>query len=202
MQTSLNEGLVELLLRTYSGIFVQYAFIEEEWIAERLGVTREDIYQALLGLARRKIVSYIPGNDRPYIVYHQPRVPESYLHIGREAYADRKLSYAAKVEKMIGYIQEDEKCRQLYLMDYFGQKETIPCGVCDYCLEQKKAVGRVDRRQVYRMILTYLQESDKEINALVHLIPVKREYVLEGIRVLLEDGKIVYKTPTVLALKR
>lgn len=202
LQTSLNEGLVELLLRTYSGIFVQYAFIEEEWIAERLGVTREDIYQALLGLARRKIVSYIPGNDRPYIVYHQPRVPESYLHIGREAYADRKLSYAAKVEKMIGYIQEDEKCRQLYLMDYFGQKETIPCGVCDYCLEQKKAVGRVDRRQVYRMILTYLQESDKEINALVHLIPVKREYVLEGIRVLLEDGKIVYKTPTVLALKR
>ncbi len=202
LQTSLNERLVELLLRTYSGIFVQYAFIEEEWIAERLGVTREDVYQALLGLARRKIVSYIPGNDRPYIVYHQPRVPQSYLHIGRNAYADRKHSYSVKVNKMAGYIEETEKCRQLYLMDYFGQKETSPCGVCDYCLEQKKSVKRVDKRQICHIILTQLQESDKELNSLVHMLPVKKEYIFEGIRTLLEDGKIVYKTPTILALKQ
>lgn len=202
LQTALNENLVELLLRTFSGIFVQYAFIEEEWLAERLGVVREDIYQALLGLARRKIISYIPGNDKPYIVYHQPRVPESYLHIGHDAYADRKRSYAVKIEKMVGYIEEKKQCRQLYLMNYFGQKETIPCDMCDNCLEQKKSQKSVDKRQVRQMIITLLQESDRELNLLVHSIPGKREYILEGIRMLLEDEKIVYKTPTILTLKK
>lgn len=202
LQTALNENLVELLLRTFSGIFVQYAFIEEEWLAERLGVVREDIYQALLGLARRKIISYIPGNDKPYIVYHQPRVPESYLHIGHDAYADRKRSYAVKIEKMVGYIEEKKQCRQLYLMNYFGQKETIPCDMCDNCLEQKKSQKSIDKRQVRQMIITLLQESDRELNLLVHSIPGKREYILEGIRMLLEDEKIVYKTPTILTLKK
>lgn len=202
LQTTLNEKLVELLLRTFSGIFVQYAFIEEEWIAGQLGVTREDIYQTLLGLACRKIISYIPGNDRPYIVYHQPRVPDSYLHIGRNAYADRKQSYSVKVEKMAGYIEENKKCRQLYLMDYFGQKDTIPCGMCDYCLKQKKSGRLMDKRQIRQMIITLLQESDRELNLLVHTIPVERDDILESVRMLLEDGKIIYKTPTILSLKK
>lgn len=201
LQKPLEESLIELLLRTYAGIFVQYAFIEETCLAECLGVTREEIYQTLLSLAHRKIVSYVPGNDRPYIVYHQPRVPESYLHIGHEAYSDRKHAYAVKVEKMVGYIEDNEHCRQLYLMDYFGQNETNPCGVCDHCLEQKKSGKRLDKRQICKKMFALLQDSDWELNSLVHAIPDKREYVLESIRELLEDGKIIYKTPTTLSLK-
>lgn len=196
---SLLERLVEYILRHYSGVFVQYAYVEEERLAEQLEVKREEIYQALLTLAKRKIISYVPGNDRPYIVYHQPRVPASYLHIGKEAYEDRKQAYAAKVDRMAGYIESKDTCRQLYLMDYFGQKEKNPCGVCDYCLSRKKQ-GRPDKKKVDEKIIAILQQSDKEVRDLIDQIEEERELVTNRVRYLLECGKITYKSPTILSL--
>lgn len=198
---NLLERLVEYILRNYSGVFVQYAFIDEEYLAERLGVARQDIYQALLVLAKRRIISYVPGNDRPYIVYHQPRVPASYLHIGREAYEDRKKSYAAKIGRMAGYIESEDTCRQLYLMDYFGQKEKEPCGVCDYCLARKKQKVRPDKQKTDEKILALLEQSDMEVRNLLDGIEEERSFVIDRVRMLLETNKIYYKTPTTLARK-
>lgn len=194
-----HDRLVEFILRNYSGVFVQYAYIDEKYLAEQLGAEREKVYMSLLDLARRKIISYIPGNDRPYIVYHQPRVPASYLHIGREAYEDRKLSYSAKVESMAGYIETQDTCRQLYLMEYFGQKEKAPCGVCDYCLSNKKHRERPDKKETDEAILSLLNESDLEVRNLLDRFEENRDFVTSRIRTLLEANKIYYKTPTTLS---
>ena len=195
----LLERLVEFILRNYSGVFVQYAYMDEQYLAERLEMKREDVYQALLTLAKQRIISYVPGNERPYIVYHQPRVPASYLHIGKEAYEYRKEAYAGKIEYMAKYIESTNTCRQLYLMNYFGQKEKKLCGVCDYCLAQKKQ-GRTNKREIDESILRQLQRSDLEVRELVDQMEEERNLVIERIRYLLECGKIIYKSPTVLSL--
>lgn len=202
LKDTLLEKLVEFVLRHYPGIFVQYAYIDEQYLAENLGTERQKIYEALLVLAKRKIISYIPGNDRPYIMYHQPRVPSSYLHIGREAYEDRKAAYAAKVGRMTGYIEEEEQCRQLYLMEYFGQKEKYPCGICDRCLAQKKEKRIPGKKNLDHRILSVLEERDRELKELLYQIDDEREAITDRIRFLLETGKIFYKSPTVLSLKR
>ena len=202
LHSVLAERLVESVLRTYAGIFVQYAYIDEQYLAEHLGVTRDDIYYTLLDLAKRKIISYIPGNDRPYIVYHQPRVPVSYVYIGKEAYEDRKEIYASKIERMAGYIESEDTCRQLYLMEYFGQKEKEPCGVCDYCLTHKKHRVRPDRKKTMESIVNLLQHSDLEVRNLIDRIEEERTFVIECVRYLLEEGSIYYKSPTVLSLKK
>lgn len=196
----LLEQLTELVLRSFSGVFVQYAYVDEEALAGKLGVKREDVYNALLILAKRRIISYIPGNDRPYIVYHQPRVPASYLHFSREAYADRKQVYAAKVESMITYIEACPDCRQLFLMDYFGQKEKKTCGVCDLCLDKKKKAGYTEKQHIDREILLLLQKQDLEIKDLLHHFEAYREIATERLRKLLDEEKVFYKTPTLLSL--
>ena len=185
----LLERLVEYLLRHYSGIFVQYAYVDEQLMADRLGADREEVYQALLALARRKIISYIPGNDHPYILYHQARVPASYLHIGREAYEDRRESYAEKIARMAGYIEEEDTCRQLYLMRYFGQYEHRPCGMCDHCLAQKKDAGGYSREEVKQLIIDRLRTGERGVRNLIEDIDVPREQLFTCIRILLEEGK-------------
>lgn len=200
LDDDLTERLIEFILRNYSGIFVQYAYVDEEYVAEHLGVSRDSIYHALLNLAKRHIISYIPGNDRPYIVYHQPRVPASYLHIDRNAYEDRKEIYAKKIEKMAGYIESEDTCRQLYLMAYFGQKEKQPCGVCDCCLGKKKKMTITDKKETDDKILSFLQQSDREVKDLIRLTEQNREWVIDRIRYLLECEKIVYKSPTKLGI--
>ncbi len=48
-------------------------------------------------LAKRKIIRYVPGDVKPYIVYYQPRLPLSYITIGREAYENRKELFVTKI---------------------------------------------------------------------------------------------------------
>lgn len=196
------EKLMELLMRRYAGIFVQDAFINEKYLAEELNVDRNTLYDGLITLAKRKVIRYVPGNDRPYIVYHQPRLPLSYITIGKEAYEDRKEVYATKINEMVRYIETPGKCRQLFLMSYFGQKESEPCGVCDICLEQKRKKGGNNRENIDKAILEQLECKDLEIKELINNIGFVKEEVTDRLRILLDDGKIFYKTAMVLSLKR
>lgn len=202
MADRLQEQLIELLMRTYPGIFVQYAFTDEQYLADTLGAKREEVYQALIALAKRRIVSYIPGNDRPYIVYMQPKLPPSYLFLGKNAYEDRKRAYANKIHRMSAYIEEQEQCRQLFLMDYFGQKEKKPCEICDVCLINKKIHRPVGKKEIRKSILDALSGKDRTIKDLVHRFDEDEDYVLGCIRQLLDEGILYYKEPMLLALKK
>ena len=73
--------------------------------------------------------------------------------------------------------------------------------MCDYCLQKKKRHKNSDRKYIDEKILTLLQQGDLELQELIHLTEEERECVVERIRDLLELGKIVYKSPTLLSLK-
>lgn len=193
------ERLLVLLMRRYAGIFVQYIYVNEQALADELGTTRRMVYETLIALARAKIVGYIPGNDRPYIVYHQPRLPAGYVSIGKEAYEDRKRAYGEKVQEMVRYIEEPGLCRQLSLMRYFGQKETEPCGICDVCLQKKKA--RSDKKELRSAVLELLSRQDMELKALVHSLEGGEEEIIGQIRRLLDENRIYYKTPLLLSVR-
>lgn len=198
----LEDRLMEILMRTYAGIFVQYIFIQEQYIADSLGVSRQEIYGALIALSRRKIISYIPGNDRPYVVFLQPRLPLTYVTIGKEAYEDRKQSYALKVNKMLEYVCECEECRQMFLIKYFGQIKQHICEICDVCLERKKSTFSYKPKELKKAILEQLSQQDRDIKELAGIFYDNREQMIECVRLLLDDGVIYYKTPTVIALKK
>ena len=169
----LLERLMVLLMRNYAGIFVQDAYVDEGFLADQLDVTRKVLYDAFISLAKRKIIRYVPGDVKPYIVYYQPRLPLSYITIGREAYENRKELFVTKIGAMARYIRDDETCRQLLLMEYFGQKEDKPCGICDVCIGKKQRLHRLG--------------EDKEV-------------VVEQIRKLLDEGKIQYVSTLELGL--
>ncbi len=198
-ENEFTERLLILLMRRYAGIFVQYIYLNEQALADELGANRRRVYEALITLSRVKIISYVPGNDRPYVVYHQPRLPVGYVTIGKEAYEDRKKAYEGKVREMVRYIEEPDTCRQLSLIHYFGQKETIPCGICDVCLQNKKP--RPDRKAIRDSLLEILGRQDMELKALVREVQGDEKEVLAQIRVLLDENRIYYKTPILLSVK-
>lgn len=198
------DRLVEYLLRTYTGLFTQYVYFDEQHLADLLQVERQEIYQTLLILARRRIISYAPGNDRPYIVYRRPRLPMSYIDITKEAYELRKRTYQSKIEGIKQYIEADDRCRQLLLMDYFGQREDIECGICDICLTNKKRRDSpsIVVENIDRCLFALLRKGDVDVRDFTGAYRYdERTVVIDRIRQLLEDELVYYKTPTLLALK-
>ena len=129
-------------------------------------------------------------------------MPLSYLSIGREVYELRKQAYQKKVGAMLGYIELEGTCRQLYLMDYFGQKEHERCGICDVCIDRKKKSEKPGKEKIDREILAKLSTGNMDIKKLVCSVSDDRDSVIARIRFLLDEGIIYYVTRTDLGIKK
>ena len=54
------------------------------------------------------------------------------LQIDTEALAEKEHRDRAKLEAMLEYAQALD-CRQVWILDYFGERNARPCGRCDHC---------------------------------------------------------------------
>ncbi len=129
-----TERLIQSMLRTYTGLFADYVPIQEELLSARTGLDRNDIYNRLLGLSSRHIVSYIPRNTTPYIMYARERVELRDIVIPTSVYEERRERLKAHIDAMLDYAGNDTACRSRMLLDYFGEDNPHDCGQCDNCL--------------------------------------------------------------------
>ncbi|MDR2858957.1 MAG: RecQ family ATP-dependent DNA helicase [Mediterranea sp.] len=131
------ETLIQSILRSYTGLFTDYVYINEDLLATRTGLTRQQIYDLLIMLSKQHIVNYIPRKKTTYIIYKCKRVKVSHLQISREVYENRKEKYEERIKAMIEYVTSDTACRSRMLLRYFGEKNYHECGQCDVCRNRK-----------------------------------------------------------------
>ena len=124
------------ILRSYTGVFTDYAYISEDTLAIRTGLTRQQIYNILVTLTKRRIVDYIPHKKTPYIIYTRERLELRYLHIPASVYEERKARYEARIKAMEEYVTSESVCRSRMLLRYFGEKNEHNCKQCDVCLNR------------------------------------------------------------------
>ena len=142
-----EERLLDALLRTYSGLFTDYAYIDDEMLANRAGLTRQQVYLILKNLNHRHIVHFIPQRRLPALSYTVDRVDGDELIIGPDVYDRRKEQFTQRIEAMLSYANNDAVCRSRQLLAYFDEQRTADCGICDVCLARKRNARSDDRVQ-------------------------------------------------------
>jgi ATP-dependent DNA helicase RecQ len=191
-QTPEQDKLIHIILRSYTGLFTDFASINEETIAHRLLWTREEVYQQLVNLSKEHIIQYIPRKKTPYLTYTHERVDTERIALGKEAYDNRLERYSARIKSVLDYAQEENFCRSQLLLSYFGEKNTTPCGKCDICLKRKKnELSSEDFEAVRLQILDILSTEALPVNALVKRIPHNETKTLQVIRFLLDNNQLV-----------
>ena len=184
--------LIQTILRSYTGVFPDYAYIHEDSLAMRTGLTRQQIYDLLIVLAKRRILDYIPHKKTPYIIYKRERVELRHLQISKTVYEERKERYESRIKAMLEYVTSETACRSRMLLHYFGEKNEHNCEQCDTCINRKKNNGVTDssynvlRRQILEM-LSVQQRTPADI---ARLIEADKEEIAAVIRFLLDKGEI------------
>ena len=133
------EQLVNALLRNYSGLFTDYAFIDERYLSRITNLSRHRMYEILVSLSNKRLVSYAPSKKCPIITFTRHRVLGSELRFEREVYDERKAMFGERLNAMIHYATNTETCRSASLLAYFGEKRACTCGRCDVCLSKRGA---------------------------------------------------------------
>ncbi len=187
------DKLIQTVLRSCTGVFTDYTYINEDSLAIRTGLTRRQIYEQLVHLAKLRIVSYIPRKKTPYIIYTRERIEAQLIHISPEIYEERKARYETRINAMLEYVTNDTLCRSRMLLDYFGEKNEHNCGQCDTCIGLRKqtATCQPDREELYEKIHEILSGAPQTPAGLLEQLPIEKELLTEALHRLLDEGKII-----------
>ena len=135
--TDNEERVITALLRNYGGLFTDYNYIDESFIAQQCGLQSQQVYLILKNLSQRHILHFIPQKKTPYIRYAQRREDKEHIQLMPVIYEERKAQFAERIHAMIAYATNDSVCRSRQLLRYFGEDNDHDCRQCDVCLSHR-----------------------------------------------------------------
>ena len=71
-----------------------------------------------------------------------PEIKDSDLQLDHEALAEKERRDRAKLDAMVKFCYDSSTCRQQWILKYFGESNSHPCGSCDICNESTSRTGR------------------------------------------------------------
>lgn len=187
-QSEDTEKLLRILLRTYTGLFTDYAYISEDNLSTRSGLSKQQIYETLLSLSRQHILHYIPAKKTPYIIYTRERQETERVYLSKEVYEDRKESYVQRINAMIEYAESENRCRSRMLLRYFGEKNEHNCGQCDICLQQHQSgLKSGEFESISQQLQALLKENPLSLQEIKDKMQVPENHLIKVVSYLVSE---------------
>lgn len=187
-QSEDTEKLLHILLRSYTGLFTDYAYISEDNLSTRSGLSKQQIYETLLSLSRQHILHYIPAKKTPYIIYTRERQETERVYLSKEVYEDRKESYVQRINAMIEYAESENRCRSRMLLRYFGEKNEHNCGQCDVCLQQHQSgLKSGEFEAISQQLQALLKENPLSLQEIKDKMQVTENHLMKVVSYLVSE---------------
>ncbi|HLN53709.1 MAG TPA: ATP-dependent DNA helicase RecQ [Lentimicrobium sp.] len=149
--------LIKTMQRSYGGSFTEPVPIFEDELARRLETSEQVIRDMLKVMDKVGVISYFPQNDKPQLTFISELVDAKNLSISPENYKKRKEAAISRMQSMISYAKNTDRCRSQVLIGYFGQKVNR-CGVCDVCLQtNKETLSELEYNRIVDIIKPLLE---------------------------------------------
>ncbi len=191
-----EEKVITALLRSYGGLFVDYNFIDEGFIASQCGLQHQQLYMILKNLSEKHILHFIPQKKTPYVRYLQRREETENVQLPPVVYEERKEQFRERIYAMINYATNDHICRSRQLLRYFGEEDSHDCRQCDVCLSHPhdQANENISSPEAHAILELLADGKPHHITELRDLqlpteqLNVALEYLLHEEHILQEDG--------------
>ena len=180
--------MLRVILRKYEGLFSRFRPVSELEIAAEAQLSVERVHELMKVLWRMKIIRYIPANNSPLVRFDTERLPVKSLYIAPESYQLRHRLMMERFESIVEYVTSEDRCRSQIIENYFGDKESKECGVCDVCLRKRR--GEASQVSVVERIVAMLGDTELDIKELTSAINIAPERVVEVVDKMVAEKKI------------
>ena len=192
LQNPKYENFIKMILRLYTGLFNDYVKIDEHDIAKKLNITFEQTVKTLKELVTQNVLHYDERSDLPSVIFTSERQESNRILLTDANYKTLKENALNRFEAITDYVSGNTKCRNQYLLEYFGEKNTKRCGICDVCVQRNKlSLTELEFDAIVeqlRLLITNKSMTLAEILGSVQSIP--EEKVIKALQWLADNNKI------------
>ena len=184
--------IIKYLLRNLPGVLSDFVNIREEVVSHKTGIPIDRVQYQLNKLANLNFLCYVPRSDKPQIHYIRERIDSKHFTLSEEIYDNRKEDASKRVQSVIDFVNNDDECRSVQLLRYFGEDIKRTCGKCDVCSSKSKAyINDREYQEISEFIVNELRDNDSSVYEVMGKIKSHHEEkVIETIRWML-DNKII-----------
>ncbi|PIQ47027.1 MAG: recombinase RecQ [Cytophagales bacterium CG12_big_fil_rev_8_21_14_0_65_40_12] len=189
------DPLIKAILRFYGGeVYNSPIVIQENNIAAALGITLDALKKTFIHLKERNVLEYLPQKDQPQLTFLLPKASVDQLNIDSHQIESRRKLIYAKMEAVIAYLHNEDRCRTQQLLEYFGEINYDRCGVCDNCVEhKKKEVEDGLRKKYHQQIMNIIVDAhDFDLEKLIDVLAPENVKVFTTLASELIDHGLLY----------
>lgn len=179
---------LQVLLRTYGGVFDFETKINLFLLAKKTGQNEEQVKNALEKLDTDGMAKFKFIRQDITLTFLKPREDDRTVNAIAQHIDALHRTKRSKFEQMLAYVQNTTDCRVSFLLDYFGEKSTEPCGKCDICTSSTENSGHLDIKGEILKSLGLRKQSSRQ---LCDLLNFNENLILKALKELLEDKEVV-----------
>ncbi|WP_405567926.1 ATP-dependent DNA helicase RecQ [Polaribacter sp. Asnod6-C07] len=182
-----TKNFIDTFLRTYTGLFQQEVKVDEFLLAKKTNSTSRQVIAHLERLQQDNILTYKRVKTDAEIRFLVPREDDRTINIYSKEIVQFLKQKQKKSNDFLNYIQNNNTCRSIQILDYFDEKSTKKCGICDVCLSEKKTKTQDISSNILSLLAKKSSLTSQEIN---QNLQANEKDILIHLRMLLSENKV------------
>ena len=188
INNSYIKTFINSLLRSYSGLFQQKVNIDEYYLSKKNNITSRQVKAYLNLLNEQNILDYKPVKSNTEIRFLLPREDDKTINRFSKEITQFQKQKQVKLQSFLNYITNNDVCRSIQILDYFDEKSTHKCGICNVCLRNKSSKKRDIENEIIKLLQVQKSLTSQQIRT---QLKVNKEVVLIPLQKMISNGKIV-----------
>ncbi|WP_324069803.1 MAG: ATP-dependent DNA helicase RecQ [Flavobacterium sp.] len=181
-----DEPIITNILRTYSGIFDVETTINPHLIAKKSNCTETRVEEVIDQLTASNCIVLHAKNNDCSITFNEVREDDLTINRVAKFLEHQNNLKETQFQSVVHYITNEDSCKNKLLLAYFDEITKKECGICSYCVSQKKA-NPIENTQSIIKLLQRKALSSREIENQLH---ISAEATIFALQLLLENHTV------------
>ena len=189
---TINQGgktavVVQYLMRTYEDVFNNEQWVKLDEISKRTGFSQSEILKIFNNLFQNKNIDLQIHNTDLELFWNVPREDQYTLNPFLNNIKEYNRIKVQKVQTMIDYASETERCKRNMILNYFGEKKRTKCKQCssNSCRSEEPFP-----KELFQLIINLLKTGPKSAYKIGVSLPAKNEFIVLALQQLQENNTI------------
>lgn len=199
--SSLNPAYEEILmaiLRTYPGIYEMPTHVNIPLIAKKSNASEKLVEELFRNLKEKEIILYTAKNNDSTLTFNEVREDEKTINRVSK-YLDAQNQLKKQQLKSVKYYSKASQCKSQLLLRYFGEIKSELCGICSYCISQKRPS---ENKNITDQIIRLLSNTDLSSREIQKQLQFSSDDVIFALQELLEQNKVIVGLTNLYSLKK